>query len=780
MNAIFYGGLNNAAWTVILALAAAAGARWWRSLPAVGHTLWLMVLLKLVTPSVVQFSLSLADVPTRDARPLIASVEPRSPGPDMRPPVELRPAVSQRVASRDDHPPEAFHQGVVTRSSELSRRLVPRRPATWEIASKKAVPVLALSWLLGAVVWWSVVGLNSARFRRMIRSARPAPVELRERIGRVAERLGLRNIPVTCLLPVRISPMVWVPLAGPPHLVLPEELWGLFDATQQDAILAHELAHLKRRDHWVRRLETLACGLYWWDPVAWWARREVERAEERCCDGLVLWALPTAAGAYAEALVMTAAYLSGLRRPLPLGASGVGRINSLKGRLEMILSDPTTVSIKRTAPWALLVLGAFTLPFLPAPTSGGTPIAAAPVAAVQVPSGDQSAKAVTTPAEPERKPKTATTPGDQKGDPPTPATPQETVRVMQPLVREVTESVYLPGRIVAEREAELRARASGTVIAVYCRPGQVVKLDERLFKIDPRPYKAALDQAEAELERVRARRTLAHNEFANTKRLMDTKQVVSPDEVKLFEVRLLEADAAVKVAEAARDGSRLNLEFTEVTAPFAGRVSGPVLGQGNVAVADTTRLATIVSTDPACVTFNVDEGISLRFNRRKSERRESKGEAWVGLPVAVGLADEKDYPRRGKIDSIEVQFDMGTGVTHWSALIPNPDGLLLPGMSVRVRLSVGAPHKATLVPAEAVLTHGDRKSVFVVTGQDIVQSRPVRIGLNYNNGLRSVEDLQVDEWVVISGPIGLREGAKVQAKRVPPPAETSPPPRGKQ
>ena len=78
--------------------------------------------------------------------------------------------------------------------------------------------------------------------------------------------------------------MVWVPLAGPPHLVLPEELWGLLDATQQDAILAHELAHLKRRDHWVRRLEALACGLYWWDPVAWWARREVERAEERCCD----------------------------------------------------------------------------------------------------------------------------------------------------------------------------------------------------------------------------------------------------------------------------------------------------------------------------------------------------------------------------------------------------------------------------------------------------------------------------------------------------------------
>ena len=155
---------------------------------------------------------------------------------------------------------------------------------------------------------------------------------------------------------------------------------------------------------------------FWWDPAAWWAR-EVELAEERCCDAWVLWALPTAAGAYAEALVLTAAYLSGLRQPLPVGASGVGRISSLKGRLQMILSDPTTVSVKRTAPWALLVLGALPLPFLPAPTWGGTPIAAAPVSAIQVPSGELPAKAVTTSAEKDRKPNTAATPGDQKGDP---------------------------------------------------------------------------------------------------------------------------------------------------------------------------------------------------------------------------------------------------------------------------------------------------------------------------------------------------------------------------
>jgi RND family efflux transporter MFP subunit len=605
----------------------------------------------------------------------------------------------------------------------------------------------------------------------MIRSARPAPAELRERIGRVAERLGLRNIPVACLLPVRISPLIWVPLAGPPHQALPEELWGLLDATQQDAILAHELAHLKRRDHWVRRLEALACGLYWWDPVAWWARREVERAEERCCDALVLSALPTAAVAYAEALVMTAAHLSGLRRPFPLGASGAGRLGPFTERLEMILSDPTTVSAKWTVPWALFAVGALSLPFLPTPTWGGNPIAASPLAAVQVPSGDQPAKALTTSAEKGRKPNNTTTRGDQKGDPLTEETSPGTVQVMQPLVREVADHAVFTGHIVAAREVDLRARASGTLIGVYCRPGQEVKRNEFLFKIDPRLYKAALDQAEAELERVRARRTLKQNELAATKNL-EKRQAVSHEEVQHFEDELHEADAAVKVAEAARDVARLNLEFTKVTAPLAGRVSGPVLGQGNVAVADTTHLATIVSTDLVGVTFDVPENIILRFRRLRSEPYKGKGE------VVVGLADGTDYPHRGSLDSIEFGIDAATGTARWRASIPNPDGLLLPGMYVRVRMVLSASHKAILVPVQATGVVEGQPSVFVVTDQDIVQRHPVKIGSDHAGGLRSVEGLHADEWVVIAGMRRIREGAKVQAKRVPSPAEPSRPPRG--
>ena len=457
--------------------------------------------------------------------------------------------------------------------------------------------------------------------------------------------------------------MIWVPLAGPSQLVLPEELWGLLDATQQDAILAHELAHLKRRDHWVRRLEALACGLYWWDPVAWWARREVERAEERCCDAWVLWALPNAAGAYAEALVMTTAYLSSLRQPLPLGASGVGRLTPLTGRLEMILSDPRKSRSNRTSHGRCLSSALFPCRSCPPRPRAALPSPRPRSRRSRPRPGDPPAKAVTTPAETDRKPNTATALGDHKGDPPTPATPRERFGSHSPLPERsaITRNSWdISWPPVRRNFGPVRA---GRSPKSYCRPGQVVNLGEPLFKIDPRLYKAALDQADAELERVRARRTLKQNELTGTKKL-EAKHAVSHDEVHRFEVELLEADASVKVAEAARDVSRLNLEFTEVTAPFAGRVSGPVLGQGNVAVADTTRLATIVSMDPVCVAFKVPERINVHLNRLKPEGK-IKGEGWVALSVMVGLPDEEGFPRRGKIDSVDARIDVATGTAHW-------------------------------------------------------------------------------------------------------------------
>ena len=336
------------------------------------HVLWLMVLLKFVTPSLVQFSLPRADISrVPSTKDVDSDSQPSVPTESS--PIEI-PA-DRRISGIADSNEAVVDQGqggrVEVLPSESAAPVAQPAGSWWNTV--RTPGYLVVPWLAGAAAWWTVVGLGCARFRRLIRSARPAPPELVERLRQVAAKLGLGRVPMAWLLPARVPPMLWVPLAGPPRLVLPEELWGQLDPAQQDAVLAHELAHLKRRDHWVRRLEAAVLGLYWWDPVAWWARRELERAEEECCDAWVVWALPAAAGAYAEALVATTAYLSGLRRPLPLGASGAGSLVSLKRRLSMIVSHPMSVSVARTSPRMLLVLGVLLLPFLPGLAVGHPP-----------------------------------------------------------------------------------------------------------------------------------------------------------------------------------------------------------------------------------------------------------------------------------------------------------------------------------------------------------------------------------------------------------------------
>jgi tetratricopeptide (TPR) repeat protein len=148
-------------------------------------------------------------------------------------------------------------------------------------------------------------------------------------------------------------------------LLLPQALWEGLTEQQRGTLLAHELAHLRRGDHWVRWLELLVLGLYWWHPAVWWARRELREAEEQCCDAWVLWALPDAAEAYARALLATLAFLSGSRPPLPVGASGAGRVYLLKRRLTMILRGTTSQALGWPGFLALVLLGAVLLPLLP-------------------------------------------------------------------------------------------------------------------------------------------------------------------------------------------------------------------------------------------------------------------------------------------------------------------------------------------------------------------------------------------------------------------------------
>jgi hypothetical protein len=158
--------------------------------------------------------------------------------------------------------------------------------------------------------------------------------------------------------------MLWA-LTGSTRLLLPKGLWSLLSWEQQRTLLVHELAHVRRRDHWVRVIEMLATALYWWHPVTWWARYELREAEEACCDAWVTSTLPMAQKSYATALLATVDFLAGVRRPLPLAASGVGQVRHLQRRLTMIMNGTTPRSLSRYGCLGVLGLSLALMPVLP-------------------------------------------------------------------------------------------------------------------------------------------------------------------------------------------------------------------------------------------------------------------------------------------------------------------------------------------------------------------------------------------------------------------------------
>ncbi len=462
-----------------------------------------------------------------------------------------------------------------------------------------------------------VVGLcSSVRFGRLMRSAQPAPAEVGERVGTLAARLGLRNLPTVWMLPVRVSPLVWVGLGCRPRLVLPEELWGRLEAVQQDAVLAHELAHLKRRDHWVRRLEATVLGLYWWDPVAWWARREIEHAEERACDAWVLWAVPGAGSAYALALVATAAFLAPERRPLPAGACGVGRLVPLKRRLQMVVHDSAKAPISRNALRAFFVLGIAGLLLLPA-LALSTPARARVSAA-----NSQEEKPTTTEALPqntEPKPKAVIEKAERSRRPP--RMPDE-LGVMHPVVREIGDHIDLAELTkLTARRVEVSAGVSGQIINVNCRLGQAVKKGNTLFEIDGRSYRAELAKAEAGVRRAQAQLKRSQAESA----LKGRQDTTPPPASVQQSVPSEEAAADLMAAEADRELARLKLESTRVLAPITGIVN-KIKGQLGENVRASDAVVTVVVLDPLEATFymEAESGLFLIRARNAASRNGAK------------------------------------------------------------------------------------------------------------------------------------------------------------
>jgi beta-lactamase regulating signal transducer with metallopeptidase domain len=350
-------GLANALAATLLALLAAAVTRVWRR-PALAHALWLLVLLKLLTPPL--FFVPVWPRPAgpapEDGSPAPAVEERPRPQVVLEAPPAAAPAAPSVPADRVPNFSEAAPAAADVASGDEPAPVWPRLPS-WRV-------LVVAAWLAGSLCWLAVAAVRIRRFRLLLRHARAAPDEVQQQGRVLAASLGLRRCPPALFVPAPLSPLLWA-LVGPPRLLLPEALWKSLTEQQRGTLLAHELAHLRRRDHWVRWLELVVLGLYWWHPVAWWARRELREAEEQCCDAWVLWALPDAAEVYARALLQTLAFLSQSRPPLPVGASGAGRVSLLKRRLTMILRGSTSRALGWPGLVALLLVAAALLPLLP-------------------------------------------------------------------------------------------------------------------------------------------------------------------------------------------------------------------------------------------------------------------------------------------------------------------------------------------------------------------------------------------------------------------------------
>jgi RND family efflux transporter MFP subunit len=309
---------------------------------------------------------------------------------------------------------------------------------------------------------------------------------------------------------------------------------------------------------------------------------------------------------------------------------------------------------------------------------------------------------------------------------------------------------------------------------VHFRDGAIVKKGDLLFVIDKRPYQASVDQAEAAVASAQSRVAFAQGDFERAQALGRSGNIT--EQVLEQRRQTLETNRAdLQGAQAAVRTARLNLGFTEIRAPLAGRIGRKLISEGNLVGADQTLLTTIVSLDPIYFYFDVDERSYLAYQRNSIALNPGAANGNKGPEVLVGVTDEKEPTRKGRLDFAENRVDQATGTIRARALVPNGDIFLTPGLFGTIRVPGSPQYQGVLVPDEAVATDQDRRIVWVVAEDDTVSARVVRPGPRID-GYRLIRDgLKGDETIVISGLQRVRAGAKVtpERKELPPRREAN-------
>ena len=331
-----------------------------------------------------------------------------------------------------------------------------------------------------------------------------------------------------------------------------------------------------------------------------------------------------------------------------------------------------------------------------------------------------------------------------------------TVKYQPALQRAVSDSQDYTGRLEAVDVVDVRPKVPGTLLIVHFKAGQHVRQGELLFTIDPAPLETQVRQAQANLSVTEERKRLTELEQARGKRLMESNSIARR-EFDVLDNAAREAAASLKGAQAALAEAQLQLSYTQVKAPIAGRISRAEITAGNVVRAggDATPLTRIVSDDKLYASFNVDEQSYLRIIAPSLQ-------AGAQPVIKVGLANDNAFPYAAIIEAIDNQMDTRSGTVRVRARIDRVSPEMLPGLQARVRLQGGKPYNAVMVDDAVVGTDQDRKYVLIVNAQNKVERRFVELGV-----------LQGKERVLRSG---VEAGARIivdGAFRAPPGSEVS-------
>jgi RND family efflux transporter MFP subunit len=357
-----------------------------------------------------------------------------------------------------------------------------------------------------------------------------------------------------------------------------------------------------------------------------------------------------------------------------------------------------------------------------------------------------------------------------QGPPPPPQ-----VSVAQVLEKRVKDWDEFTGRLQAVETVEIRPRVSGYIDKVAFTEGSQVKRGDLLFIIDPRPYKAQYDQANADVTRFKTALDLGRIELTRVQRLKDSG-AVSEEELDERKSTLAQAEANVGGAQAALEAAALNLNFTRVTSPIDGRASRAEVTRGNLVTGGInggTLLSSVVSLDPIYLYFDADEQSYLRYTKMAGQEKSSA--RYSGSPVQMGLANEEGFPHTGTMDFVDNQLNSQTGTIRARAVLPNKDGQFTPGLFARVQLLSGGEYAAILIEDRAVNTDQSQRYVLVLGANNVIEYRKVKLG-RVIDGLRVVrEGLKAGDVIVVNGSQRVHPGMTVTPQKVVMGADTAAP-----